>query len=209
MVLKKLNEADAAVDTNLTRHAEKRMNQENKIGKRIKTYREKLAIGVEELADKAGLSLSLLEDIEAGKIIPAIGVMVKLSRALGQRVGTFTDDQIARDPVITRSSDREEGVALHKGNDQGHYSYYSLGSGKTDRHMEPFYINISPTEDKSTSAHEGEEFVVVTSGAVELIYGNETYVLNEGDSMYYNSLVPHCLSAVGGDAKIYAVIFTY
>jgi hypothetical protein len=43
---------------------------------------------------------------------------------------------------------------------------------------------------------------------VELVYGKETYVLKEGDTMYYNSLVPHCLSAVGGDAKIYAVIYT-
>jgi len=74
--------------------------------------------------------------------------------------------------------------------------------------MEPFFIKISPTEDRTTSSHEGEEFVVVISGQVELLYGNHTHVLKEGDTMYYNSLVPHCLSAVGGDAKIYAVIFT-
>jgi quercetin dioxygenase-like cupin family protein len=74
--------------------------------------------------------------------------------------------------------------------------------------MEPFFINISPTAERTDSSHEGEEFVVVVSGEVELVYGKETYLLKEGDTMYYNSLVPHCLSAVGGDAKIYAVIFT-
>jgi quercetin dioxygenase-like cupin family protein len=74
--------------------------------------------------------------------------------------------------------------------------------------MEPFFIKVSPTDERINSSHEGEEFVVVVSGEVELVYGKETYTLKEGDTMYYNSLVPHCLSAIGGDAKIYAVIFT-
>jgi mannose-6-phosphate isomerase-like protein (cupin superfamily) len=118
------------------------------------------------------------------------------------------DDQIARDPIITRSAEREEGIAPHKENSHGHYRYHSLGAGKADRHMEPFFIKVSPTEEKVNSSHEGEEFVVIVSGEVELLYGKEIYTLKEGDTMYYNSLVPHCLSAIGGDAKIYAVIFT-
>ena len=184
------------------------MSHSTKIGKRIQTYREKLAMSVEDLSERTSLPAGLINDFEKGNITPAIGVMVKLSRALGQRVGTFTDDQIAKDPVITRSAEREEGIAPHKENSQGHYRYHSLGAGKADRHMEPFFVIISPTTEQEKSSHEGEEFVVVVSGEVELVYGNETYVLREGDTMYYNSLVPHCLSAVGGDAKIYAVIFT-
>ncbi len=184
------------------------MSDSAKIGKRIKTYREKLQMSVDDLAERTSLPISLIEEIEGGNLSPALGVMVKLSRALGQRVGTFMDDQIVKDPVITRSAAREEGVAGHKGKTQGHYRYHALGAGKADRHMEPFFIQITPTEDRATSSHEGEEFVVVVAGEVELVYGKETYVLKEGDTMYYNSLVPHCLSAVGGDAKIYAVIYT-
>ena len=184
------------------------MSDSAKIGKRIKTYREKLQMSVDDLAERTSLPISLIEEIEGGNLSPALGVMVKLSRALGQRVGTFMDDQIVKDPVITRSAAREEWVAGHKGKTQGHYRYHALGAGKADRHMEPFFIQITPTEDRATSSHEGEEFVVVVAGEVELVYGKETYVLKEGDTMYYNSLVPHCLSAVGGDAKIYAVIYT-
>lgn len=184
------------------------MNDSAKIGKRIQTYREKLAMSVDDLSERTSLPAGLINDFEAGKVTPAIGGMVKLSRALGQRVGTFLDDQIAKDPIITRSAEREEGIAPHKENSHGHYRYHSLGAGKADRHMEPFFIKVSPTEEKVNSSHEGEEFVVVVSGEVELIYGKETYTLKEGDTMYYNSLVPHCLSAIGGDAKIYAVIFT-
>ncbi len=184
------------------------MNDSAKIGKRIRTYREKLAMSIDDLSESTSLPAGLIKDFESGRVTPAIGMMVKLSRALGQRVGTFTDDQIARDPIITRSADREEGVTSHKENSQGHYRYHSLGTGKADRHMEPFFIKVSPTEERANSSHEGEEFVVVVSGQVELVYGKETYLLKEGDTMYYNSLVPHCLSAVGGDAEIYAVIFT-
>jgi len=184
------------------------MSDAVKIGKRIQTYREKLAMTVDDLSERTSLPVGLIEDFEGGRVSPAIGLMVKLSRALGQRVGTFLDDQVARDPVITRSAEREEGIASHKENSQGHYRYHALGAGKADRHMEPFFVKISPTTERDQSAHEGEEFVVVVSGQVELQYGKETHLLGEGDSMYYNSLVPHCLSAVGGDAQIYAVIFT-
>ncbi len=184
------------------------MSDSAKIGMRIQTYREKLEMSIEDLSERTDLPESLIKDIEGGSVSPAIGVMVKLSRALGQRVGTFMDDQVAKDPVITRSAEREEGIASHKDSTQAQYRYHSLGAGKADRHMEPFFIKISPTEEKSKSSHEGEEFVVVISGEVELQYGKETYILQEGDTMYYNSLVPHCLGAVNGDAKIYAVIFT-
>lgn len=184
------------------------MSDAGKIGKRVQTFREKLDLTVEDLAARTSLPVSLIEDIEGGSVSPALGVMVKLSRALGQRVGTFMDDQLAKDPVITRSAKREEGVATHKGKAQGHYRYHALGAGKADRHMEPFFIKISPTDEREKSSHEGEEFIVVVTGQVELQYGNDTHVLHEGDTMYYNSLVPHCVSAIGGDAQIYAVIFT-
>jgi len=184
------------------------MSDAEKIGKRITTFRERLEISIDDLSERTGVPVGLLQDIESGRVSPALGVMVKLSRALGQRVGTFMDDQLGRDPVITRAAEQEEGIASHKESTQGHYRYHALGTGKADRHMEPFFIKISPTEERTTSAHEGEEFIIVVSGQVELLYGKTTHLLTEGDTMYYNSLVPHCLSAVGGDAKIYAVIFT-
>lgn len=132
------------------------MSDSAKIGKRIQTYREKLAMSVEDLSERTSLPVGLINDFEGGHVSPAIGVMVKLSRALGQRVGTFTDDQIAKDPVITRSAEREEGIAPHKENSQGHYRYHSLGAGKADRHMEPFFVIIPPTTDREKSSHEGE-----------------------------------------------------
>jgi len=180
------------------------MEEANKLGFRVRTYRERLGITQEELAERAGMRVDLLREIEDGKRYPAMGVLIKLSRALGQRLGTFTDDIFVKDPLITRVSERTEDTSPKA----SEYHYFPLGKGKTDRHMEPLYIRIGPDCGEAASSHEGEEFIIVLSGKIELTYGKEKYVLEEGDSIYYNSLIPHKVCATGGSpAEIYAVIY--
>jgi transcriptional regulator with XRE-family HTH domain len=182
------------------------MSATDKLGKRVKMYREKLGLTAEELSTNSGLSLQLINDIELGKTYPPIGSIIKLSRALGQRVGTFMDDQFIKDPLIVRADERVEETATHRGA-EGHYHYYPLGKGKTDRHMEPLYIKIEKDEREELSSHEGEEFIIVISGNIKLVYGKEVHMLGPGDTLYYNSLVPHHLGSVGGPAEIFAVIY--
>jgi transcriptional regulator with XRE-family HTH domain len=185
------------------------MSSSEKLGIRIRNFRERLELSPEELARNAGIEASMIRDIEEGRVYPAINVLVKIARALGQRLGTFLDDQFVADPLIVRRDEREEETSPYIGGAEGHYHYFPLGKGKTDRHMEPFYIIIDPSERRELSSHEGEELVIVVSGEVELIYGKETFLLREGDSMYYNSIVPHHLGAAGDSrAEIYAAVFT-
>ena len=67
---------------------------------------------------------------------------------------------------------------------------------------------IAPEAKASFSSHEGEEFIVVISGEVELVYGSVRHVLKPGDSAYYNSVVRHLVKAANGQAAtIYAVVF--
>ena len=184
------------------------MNASGKLGTRVRTFREKLGLTVEELSKNTGIEPALITNIEEGNTYPAINVMVKLSRALGQRLGTFTDDQFREDPLIVRRDERREEALPHRGTGPDGYRYYLLGKGKTDRHMEPFFIQIEPSESMELSSHEGEEFIIVVSGEVSLRYGQNTYRLKVGDSMYYNSVVPHHVGAEGGaPAAIYAVVY--
>lgn len=179
------------------------------LGTRIRTYRERLGLSIEDLAKNAGIDAVLEKNIEEGTVYPSLGILVKLSRALGQRLGTFMDDQYIGDPLIVRAGERKEETTPHHGAGPGNYHYYLLGKGKTDRHMDPFYIVIEPSSDHSLSSHEGEEFIIVVSGEVELIYGKEMYHLKAGDSMYFNSVVPHYVGAAGNaKAAIYAVVYT-
>jgi len=185
------------------------MTSPDKLGTRIRTYRERLGLTPEELAKNAGLDLALLNHIEENKAYPAIGVLVKLSRALGQRLGTFMDDQFIDDPLIVRANERKDETEGPRGAGPDHAHYYALGKGKTDRHMDPFYIEFNGRGEKQLSSHEGEEFIIVVTGKVELIYGTQKYTLGPGDSMYYNSVVPHHVgSATDGPATIYAAVYT-
>jgi transcriptional regulator with XRE-family HTH domain len=185
------------------------MTSSEKLGTRIRTYRERMGLTQEDLAKNSGLDLVLLRNVEENKAYPAIGVLVKLSRALGQRLGTFMDDQFIEDPLIVRAAERREETTGPRGVGPDHVHYFALGKGKTDRHMDPFYIEFNGTGDRQLSSHEGEEFIVVISGKVELVYGKRSFVLGPGDSMYYNSVVPHHVaSANEGPATIYAMVYT-
>ena len=181
-----------------------------KIGPRIKQFREERELTIEEMVERTSLDKGLLEAIESGQATPSLGPLVKISRVLGCRLGTMLDDVHSKDPCIVRRADREKEFELQAsvGNHPAQ-AYYSLGKNKADRHMEPFYIELAPTDEKvELSSHEGEEFIMVVKGKVQLTYGAETYELEAGDSLYYNSIVPHHIGCAGGEkATIHAVVY--
>jgi transcriptional regulator with XRE-family HTH domain len=184
------------------------MNQDS-LGGRIRAFRERLALSPADLAREARLDEALVAAIERGDVYPSIGTLARLARALGQRLGTFMDDQFREDPLVVRQADRRREAAAHKGGtDALPYHYFPLGRGKTDRHMEPFFVEIEPGEAPPPSSHEGEEFMVCLSGRLRVTYGGATHLLEPGDSIYYNSIVPHVVGAEGpGKAEIYAVLY--
>jgi quercetin dioxygenase-like cupin family protein len=77
--------------------------------------------------------------------------------------------------------------------------------------MEPFLIDIHPASAQAPrlSSHDGEEFIYVLSGEVEITHGRDMYRLRTGDGIYYESIVPHHVHSVGSaDARVLAVIYT-
>ncbi len=181
------------------------------LGQKLRKYREIHNMSLERLAELSGLSREFLRSLEEENVHPSLGPLLKISRALGTRLGTFLDDDISSDPFITRAEERSEEMrALRGGEDPLPLRFYSLGRGKTDRHMEPFYIQVLPEETHSElpSSHEGEEFLVVLSGRIEIAYGQERYELGPGDSIYYNSALPHSVICKGEEpAEIYAILY--
>ena len=184
------------------------MIKESKVGERIRTYRERLDMSVSDLSAKCGIDEKVIVSIEAGEVMPALGVLTKISRALGQRLGTFMDDQFKPDPIITRAADLEAAKVAGEGMNALGYASHSLALGKPDRHMDPFRIEFAADGVDSASSHEGEELIICLAGKVELTYGAETSILEPGDTAYYNSVVKHSLKAVGGKpASIYGIVF--
>lgn len=182
-----------------------------KISQRIKYFMEKNQVSTEDLAKETGLEKNFIEAMLAKDIYPPLGPLIKIARTLGVRLGTFLDDQETTDPYIVRKAQRKSQFSVLAEKDKpAALNFFSLGMGKSDRHMEPFFVEILPesASRKALSSHEGEEWIAVVKGSIELIYGKEVHVLNEGDSVYYNSVVPHYVSCIGNEkAQIHAVIY--
>ena len=190
------------------------MTNKNIVGSKIKGIRETKNLSIEEIAERSGLSIDQINSIENDQNLPSLGPLIKIARALGVRLGTFMDDNDALGPIITRAQDRERDSSISFSNGatdaRKHMEYHPLAQQKAGRHMEPFIIDINPeeTSDYQLSAHEGEEFIYVMEGQIELEYGKEKYLLNEGDSIYYDSIVKHHLhGAPGKSAKILALVY--
>ncbi len=182
----------------------------SQIGLRIRTTREAKRMSIEALARRTGLTADFLRQLEAEDIYPSIGPLLKIARALGMRPATLMDDHVVPDPLVMRAADRQQELAASAARGApALLRFHSLGRGKADRHMEPFLIEVSAEseKDRTPSTHEGEEFLVVVSGEVQVIYGEQTHRLKVGDSIFYDSSVPHNVSAVGGPASIYAVLY--
>jgi len=190
------------------------MTNNNYVGSKIKGIRESKNISIEEVAERSGLSVEQIASIETDQTLPSLGPLIKIARALGVRLGTFMDDNDAIGPVVCRAADRERDRSISFSNgatdSRKHMEYHPLAQQKAGRHMEPFIIDIHPTEENNfqLSAHEGEEFIYVMEGEIELEYGKEVYHLHEGDSIYYDSIVKHHLhGAPGKAAKILALVY--
>jgi transcriptional regulator with XRE-family HTH domain len=182
-----------------------------KVGQRIRAFMTQQALSLDDLVRRTGLEPGFLTNVIQEDVYPSLGPLLKIARALDVRLGTFLDDQISRDPLVVRRKDRKQELSMLRGKDKPvSLKFYSLGSGKSDRHMEPFYVELLPESEraKDLSSHEGEEFMVVYAGRVEVTYGSEAFELEAGDSIYYNSVVPHYVSCKGAQpAAIYAVVY--
>ncbi len=190
------------------------MNNDKLIGDRIKSYRESKDISTEEMAERSGVAIHIIEQIEKENTLPSLASLIKIARVLGTRIGTFLDDNDELGPVISRKQSHT-GAGKFSTNPIGyrkHMEYFPLSPTKAGRHMEPFIIQIEPTKEGAdfvVSSHEGEEFIYCLEGVVEITYGHKTYLLEEGDSIYYDSIVAHHVHAAGQEgAKILAVVYT-
>ena len=189
------------------------------LGKRIIELCKTYDVSHEDLAERSGVSVELIKKIVDEELIPDLAPLVKISRALGVRLGTLLDDHEEMGPVITRAGAAGDtprfttglpGSAAKPGQDEHQgLTFHALAPDKGGRHMEPFIVDIEPVAVQKKSTHEGEEFIYVIKGNLALEYGVKSQTLREGDSVYYDSIVPHrVISGDGKPVRILAVIYT-
>jgi len=191
---------------------EEQKGQELKVGEKVREVREQRGLSLQEMAERTGYSSALLSQIENHMISPPLGALIKIAKALGVKVGTFFGEDPREPFTIVRQHERKpvSRFASKEGVSYG-YSYESLGFDKKDRHMEPFLVTLEPATVKSErlSTHDGEEFIFILEGEMEVILGKHKDILHPGDCIYYDSTIPHRVQCHRGiPTKILAVIWT-
>jgi len=181
------------------------------VGERVKGAREKRGLSLLDISRRTGIEVSLLSEIEEGQSAPPLGTIIKLAKALEMKMGYFISGEELRPFTIVRRGDRKAISRYDSKRDKHYgYGYESLAPYKRDRHMEPFLVTLQPAAtEEERSAHDGQEFIFVLTGSMEVRLGEEIHVLEPGDAIYYDSTVPHLVKCHGQETtKILAVLYT-
>jgi len=178
------------------------------IGARIRRIRKEKDLSLAELSHMTGFAPELLSKIESDEVQPQLGMIIKLSKALDSAFGRLVSGVGDRIYAITRK-DEQKNVArssTQSGRKKA-YTYKSLASEVKGRHMEALIVQLEEIAEEEMSVHDGEEFIYVLNGEVDLQIGDDAFVLETGDSAYYLSTTPHLIRAKTGQATIVAVIY--
>lgn len=174
-----------------------------KIGKRVKEARLNKGLTQQELADKCGVTKSLLSKIENGQTGSAVATLSKIANHLGAPLSWFLGEDNQQDLVLSLGKSRTTKV----GSKEMGYLYERLANRSQFSKVEPTLVTVPPdVEIKEPYTHSEDEFIYILSGGIYLSYDGESYLLQEGDSAYFNGSKPHAfLPCSDQEAKVLTI----
>ncbi len=183
---------------------------EKLIGQEIRRHRLANRVGIGMLAKRAGISKGFLSKIERGAKAPAISTLIRIATALNIRISALLEPK-HRDQQVSLVRKEERPPALHYANAFG-YRYCALARNVDWKHMEPFTISYPPNPKRRGKGlqHPGEEFLMVLRGNVIFTINGKEYSLRPGDSLYFDSSIPHWGRSAGGkQAEVLDISFVH
>jgi quercetin dioxygenase-like cupin family protein len=169
------------------------------LGERIRAMREERKMELEKLARDTGLETEFLESVEAGKTAPPVGALIRIARVLA-----------IDSSALLRDADKKERRKSYRKRTKA-YSYETLTPGAQDNHLWAYLVTLEPKKvhENVEYKHEGEEFVYVLEGRVEVTVGERVNVLKKGGSLHFNSAVSHRLRNLSTKkSKLIVVVYT-
>lgn len=162
------------------------------LAQRIKSLRLERKLTLEQLATLSGQTRSWISKVENFRVTPSLPALARIASALGVSVAELVDGLDARPRLsVVRSRDR---LQIRRDNGETQIRYESLAHSRPNRCMDPFLISIpSGVARREALGHDGEEFLIVLDGPVQLEYDDELHDLNTGDCAYFDATVKHRL----------------
>ena len=178
-------------------------NDEKSFGAKMRQLRELRKISFEQLANKTGFSQRYLKDVEEGRTIPPVAAVIQISKALSIESGSFLSAE------QLEASERKRKESFYKRTQA--YSYKTLTPEAASKHMKAFLVTIDPKQAHRMVdyRHEGEEFIYVLKGHVEVRVGENNNLLKKGETLHFDSGIPHKLRNVSDEeTKLLVVLYT-
>ena len=176
-------------------------SQRESIGRKIRATRIDKDIPLERVANETGFSIDYLREVEAGHAIPPVGAILQIARAL----------EIDSSSLLKETeSTLEKRISAHTKRTEN-YAYTTLTPGAENKHLKAFRVVIEAQQEHKGVGyhHEGEEFDYVLSGRVQVMVGDHVNTLSAGDSLHFNSGIPHKLRSISDErAELLVVIYT-
>jgi quercetin dioxygenase-like cupin family protein len=155
---------------------------------------------LEQIANDTGCSISYLKQVEADDVTPPVGPVLQISRALQIDSGILLKEG---------TSSAKDRIKAYKKRTEN-YAYTTLTPGAERKHLKAFRVTVDAMQEHKGVGyqHEGEEFVYVLAGKVEVTVGDHVNRLGKGDSLHFNSGVRHQLKNVGDmEAELLVIVY--
>lgn len=158
------------------------------IGKRVKELRKKKGLSILQLSESCDVSTGMISQIERNLVVPTVITIWRIAQALDTNISYFFDEQKQNDRTIIRKGEHKT-IIMNKGN-----GLYQMLSSEHKNHLLDFVkITLKSGQEYDTNDlhHEGEECGYILSGTMTVRLNGENYELFEGDSIYFDSNIPH------------------
>lgn len=171
--------------------------QIKQIAERLRGLREVLELTAEEISHDCGISTEEYLRAESGEYDISVSMLQKVARKYGVALDAlmFGEEPKMNSYFLTRAG---KGISMER---TKAYKYQSLAAGFINRIADPFIVTVEPKatdEPMCVNSHPGQEFNLVLEGRMMVNMDGKELILNEGDSLYFNSKLPHCMKALDG-----------
>lgn len=171
--------------------------QIKQIAERLRGLRDVLELTIEDMAEECGISAEEYRLAESGNCDISVSMLQKIARKykITLDVLMFGEEPKMTSYFLTRAG---KGTSIER---TKAYKYQSLAAGFLNRQADPFIVTVEPkpeNEPMSYNSHDGQEFNIILEGRMMISINGKELILNEGDSLYFDSKLPHGMKALDG-----------
>ncbi|MGE4587805.1 MAG: helix-turn-helix domain-containing protein [Mangrovibacterium sp.] len=177
------------------------------IAERLKGFRDALSLTEERCAALCGISQELYVEYESGRTDIPVSFLYRFSRAFDLELSALLTGDMPRMTGFSLTR-RGTGVVVER---RKEYRYQALNESFIRKKAQPFLVTVSPDPEQKITPlyrHEGQEFNLVIRGRLLICLKDRKFILETGDSLWFDSGLPHGMKALDGqDAEFLAMIF--